>query len=391
MKTSILTAALSSLVISLSLAGCIADEPLNKECDILSAYVHVPDPEAFFINPSDSIVRITSTDTEITFKMQPGVHLREQLLALAPVFSITDGATIEPQSGTPQDFSNGPVVYTVTSQDGKWSRQYKVFVKVDQDVRKFDFEDPYFITRGKTAYYDWAEFDANGDSLKIWASGNAGYSLTNSTSPAEDYPTFADQDGYDGRCAHLVTRSTGMLGAMFKMPIAAGNLFIGKFDLTSALMSALESTLFGRPVSYKPIRLEGYYKYKPGPMESKIDNEDAPMLPADVADQGSIYSVFYANRDADGNEVMLNGSNVLTSDRVVAVAIADIQNTDQWTKFSVDYEYRADISQEVLENHGYSLTVVFSSSINGDYFVGAVGSELWVDHVRVISSDDIEP
>ena len=390
MKINYLVLAMVSFAMLPYLTGCIADEPLNKECDILSAYVHVQDPDAFFFNASDSVVRLTSTENEVIFKMQPNINLVEQLHTLAPVFDITQGATILPPSGQPQDFTQGPILYTVTSEDGQWSRQYKVSVKVDHEVRKFDFENPYLVPRSKTFFYDWVEFDANGDSLKIWASGNPGYSLTNGTSPASDFPTFSSDDGFEGKCARLVTRSTGILGAMFDMPIAAGNLFIGRFDLTNALMNALTSTLFGRPVGYKPIRLEGYYKYQPGPLENKIDKPDSPMLPADVADEGSIYSVFFANRDDDGNEVFLDGTNVMTSERIVALAVADVQTADQWTKFSVDFDYRADVDPDVLKNRGYSLAVVFSSSTNGDYFVGSVGSELWVDNVRIVTEDDEE-
>ena len=40
------------------------------------------------------------------------------------------------------------------------------------------------------------------------------------------------------------------------MPIAAGNLFIGEFDMTNALSKPLEATRFGIPFCYKPARLK---------------------------------------------------------------------------------------------------------------------------------------
>ena len=49
------------------------------------------------------------------------------------------------------------------------------------------------------------------------------------------------------------------------MPIAAGNLFIGSFDIGSAMSDALSATKFGTTFYYEPIKLVGYYKYKAGP------------------------------------------------------------------------------------------------------------------------------
>lgn len=377
----------------LILSGCIADEPLNKECDILKAYLHVDNPDLFFTQLSDSVVTISAIQTDVVFKYR-NKDFRDVVSNLAPVFQITEGATIEPANGSAHDFSQGPVSYTVTSQDGKWSRTYKVYVKPDTDLRVFDFESPYLIPSSKSFYYDWAEIDAEGDSLKIWGSGNPGFSLTNGSAPPEDFPTASTDDGYSpngnpSKGVKLITRSTGTLGALFGMPIAAGNLFIGKFMLENALMDPLGSTCFGRPVAYKPVRLEGFYKYKMGSADDKVGTR-----PEDVADEASIYAVFFANRDDDGNEVLLDGSNVLDEDneRIIAWAVVpDLHETSEWTQFSVDFTYLRpdDLSDELLAQKGYSMTVVFSSSKYGAYFEGAVGSELCVDNVKIVSQDDI--
>lgn len=42
-------------------------------------------------------------------------------------------------------------------------------------------------------------------------------------------------------------KNTGSFGAGVNMPIAAGNLFIGKFDVSNALADALRATQFGLP------------------------------------------------------------------------------------------------------------------------------------------------
>ena len=55
-----------------------------------------------------------------------------------------------------------------------------------------------------------------------------------------------------------------------------------------------------------------------------------------------------------------------------------------WTWFTVPFDYTKDIDYELLRNYGYNIAVVFSSSKDGDYFQGAVGSTLCVDKVRLI-------
>ena len=47
--------------------------------------------------------------------------------------------------------------------------------------------------------------------------------------------------------------------------------------------------------------------------------------------------------------------------------------------------YRQEVDQETLQNRGYSLAIVFSSSNEGDKFEGAVGSTLLIDDVSIIS------
>ena len=48
-----------------------------------------------------------------------------------------------------------------------------------------------------------------------------------------------------GNGLKLTTCDTGSFGAMVQMYIAAGNLFIGSFDLANALKDPLRATKFG--------------------------------------------------------------------------------------------------------------------------------------------------
>ena len=90
------------------------------------------------------------------------------------------------------------------------------------------------------------------------------YAMTGVAKTADDYPTFQITDGKAGKCLSLVTRSTGFFGQIAGMPIAAGNLFIGSFDVNNAMSNPLKATKFGLPFRHVPTYLAGYYKYKAG-------------------------------------------------------------------------------------------------------------------------------
>lgn len=86
-----------------------------------------------------------------------------------------------------------------------------------------------------------------------------------------------------------------------------------------------------------------------------------------------------------GEAVVLYGNNVQTSEQVVALARLDnIDNTPEWTPFTLNFIYRKAVDMQKLKAGGYSLAIVCSSSTNGAEFMGAVGSTLWVDKFKII-------
>lgn len=359
-------------------SACFKDEALNTECDIEEAYVHADIPEEMFFSPTDTLVKVPSENTDIVFKVRKSADLTR----LAPIFRITPGATISPENGSEHDFSNGPVIYTVTSQDGSWSRAYSVSfrptVQTVADVMPFDFECFGLDTSGK--YYVWNEKREDGTFADCWATGNPGFMLSRGSAAPDEYPTVPWADGYDGTAVKLETKSTGELGVLVNKRIAAGNLFLGSFHIGMALMDALKATRFGVPFDRKPLRFTGYYKYKPGPyFQDENGNIDEART-----DRASIYSVLYRNHDDNGNSVVLYGDDVLTNKHIVAVAkVGEVNITDDWTAFDVEYNYTADIDEALINEQGYNIVVVFSSSEDGDLFRGAVGSTLIVDKVRI--------
>lgn len=362
------------------MAGCFKDEPLNAECDIETAVVHTDSPLGMFFQLSDTLVNVPSSADSIGF----GVRRRADLTLLAPVFTITPGATITPESGTVHDFSNGAVTYTVTSEDGQWSRAYKVaFVPRSvtvTDTIRYDFERYSLDSKGK--YYTWDTSQEDSSDVYRWATGNPGFSVARGSAQPDEYPTFPVAEGMDGASVRLMTRSTGSFGEMSNMRLAAGNLFLGDFDMRYALKDALMATSFGVPFNKKPVKFTGYYKYKPG---ETFQDRNGNVVDGRT-DKANIYSVVYLNHDDSGNAIVLHGDNVLNSPQVVAIArLVDVAATDEWVKFELDYNYLGgDIDHSLLDEFGYSIAIVFTSSAEGANFEGAVGSTLDIDKVSVI-------
>lgn len=360
--------------------SCFKDEPLNAECDIEHVSLKVDNPEQFFFQITDAEHNVLSTDSVITI----AVRSHADVTALAPTFTLTDGATVVPASGSVQDFSHGPVLYTVTSQDGQWTRRYRIsyvptLVTVS-DTLKIDFEH-YELEAKNKKYYVWMQPQDDGTLSPLWATGNSGFWVARRSAALDEYPTTPEPNGMDGACLRLVTRDTGPLGASMNKAIAAGNFFMGEFDLTVATKEPLKATRFGKPFDRKPVKLIGYYQYTPG--ATFIDKDKKPV--EGRTDCGSAYAVLYRNHDAQGNEVMLFGDDVQTNPNIVALAkVSDIHSTTVWTPFEAEFVYTTDIDPQLLSDMGYSLTVVFSSSVDGDRFEGAIGSQMLVDKARVV-------
>ena len=374
----------AALIGSSTLTSCFKDEPLNAECDIEQAYIHVDNPLGMFYQQSDTLINVLSTAEDINFV----VRKTTDLTALAPIFNMTPGATIYPDNGSEQDYSNGPIVYTTTSEDGQYKRNYRVNFIFSKDMLEYNF-DHFSLNTNAPAnkYYVWTDLDDEGNPLNNWATGNPGYRMAKGSAQPDEYPTTPwSEEGHE-TCVKLTTCETGKFGSDRKMPIAAGNLFLGEFDTKKALtanaagVKGVLATKFGLPIGSQPVSFSGFYKYKRGDVFTDKNNEVK-----DSKDYGSIYAVFYDDHDANGEPFVLHGDDVLSSDQIISIAnIGQIDDTPEWTAFNLNFKLQPGkaIDPVKLSNRGYSLAIVSSSSINGATFEGAVGSTLWIDDFSI--------
>ena len=59
-------------------------------------------------------------------------------------------------------------------------------------------------------------------------------------------------------------------------------------------------------------------------------------------------------------------------------------DASEWHYFDISFEELKPFDSEKSRNYEYNLAVVFTSSIQGAAFKGAVGSVLYVDEVEVV-------
>lgn len=383
------------------LGSCIQSEPLNTEADITGCKIL----NAQGISDPNIKGNIIIENTRVRAQANPKIDLTNLALKL----ELTEGATISPDPAKLLDYSS-PRTFTVTSQDGNWHKEYSVIIDTFDMPVRYGFEHYELNAAGKYQVF-YEEIKGHDAVFKqyIWASGNSGYAIVNIGKTPQDYPTVSIDEGVAGKGIRLQTKSTGGFGENVKMPIAAGNLFLGSFDVNSAVSKPLQATKFGLPFGKKPLRFKGSYKYKPGsePFKAKDRKGNAVTIPGQE-DSGDIYAVLYEAEGLEGNA--LDGNNVLTSRNIVAMARVDVVNTDGYITFDEKFLYREespalivwpdfilnrDASEDregafrvfdsrKLKNYEYNLAVVFTSSKYGAYFAGSVGSTLCVDEVEVI-------
>ena len=152
------------LSVGLLFSSCIREEAPNMEADI----------ESVTIANAESLLQTEPVieSNNITFRMKTFSGSYK----FAPEFKLSDGATISPASGTELDFTQ-PQTYTVTSQDGAWSRQYVVSFIADDNafITSYSFEN---VEEDAKKYHKFYEI-LNNQKLYNWSNGNDGFTLVN--------------------------------------------------------------------------------------------------------------------------------------------------------------------------------------------------------------------
>lgn len=363
---------IAGIMLCLAVTSCIQNEALNVEAAIDGC--SGSDIQQCLIDPNEFTVQLYASRAADPSKININ-------------FNLPAGASIVPVQRFTEDGINtynfkdeNPRLFKVTSEDGAFSATYTIRLWQTEMPFTYDFE----TLSSDNPYHKFTEDNPSSGTIirrLELASGNPGFELTKMAKAPDGYPTVQVNGGVDGgKCVKLETKDTGSFGSMVKMYIAAGNLFIGSFEVGQALSgNAMKATHFGFPFFYYPLRLEGWYKYKAGPTFS---SKGKPV--GGRKDECDIYGVLY---ETDDNVQFLDGSTSLNSPNIVALArnIKELPETDIWKQFNFKFEPQngKSIDPDKLGKGIYKLAIVFSSSVDGAKFEGAVGSTLYIDKVTI--------
>ena len=332
---------------------------------------------SFKADEDDDLSFITSqpvinADNTITFSVAD-TTTTEHLQTLQPVVEVSAGATY---TASGSDYMTG-VTYTVVSENGHNIATYTVRIASRINSLKYTFDE--WTEQTVSSILGGGSFTRYEPVEEGLASCNAGGSLLVTFGYGGGFPVVKDS-GYESEaCAKMITLNT--IGAGFGMApaITTGSVFTGTFEVDAN--DQLNSTSFGIAYDKKPISMKGVYKYQAG--TNYIDGSgDNVLTNTGDADQGSIIGVLYEATDAEGNEVILNGHNIGSSEYHVAVATFYCSDQAEWTEFNVNFEMLEGKTYDPSKT--YKLALVCSSSKDGNLFKGAENSTLWVDNLEVI-------
>lgn len=301
----------------------------------------------------------------------------DDLSKLMPTIEVSEKATVTPASGAAQDFSNGKTVtYTVTAENGT---KVTYTASVYGNVTSYDFENWSYDT---SMYPEENQiYMANG-----WASCNNAVALIKymgalgGITYTGEYPIRPSDDAFTGEKAVLLESVDTQGGNIFgqKVPkVTAASIFLGSFNAMAAISDPMATTSFGIMYDKQPLKVTGYYKYTPGTEFYNANGE----LQEGVTDKCAMSAVLY---EVSSEDETLNGSNIYTSDKIVAKAVfTSDKSVDTYTPFELNLEY----AKAYDSSKKYKFAIIFSASADGASYNAAVGSKLLIDNVSVVNQN----
>lgn len=297
----------------------------------------------------------------------------DDLSKLMPTIEVSEKATVTPASGAVQDFSNGKTVtYTVTAENGT---KVTYTASVYGNVTSYDFENWSYDT---SLYPEENQiYMANG-----WASCNNAVALIKymGATYTGEYPVRPSDDAFTGEKAALLesvdTKGGNIIGQTVPK-VTSASIFLGSFDAMAAMNSPMATTSFGIMYDKQPLKVTGYYKYTPGTEFYNAKGE----LQEGVTDKCAMSAVLY---EVSNEDETLDGSNIYTSDKIVAKAVFTSDKTvDTYTPFELNLEY----AKAYDSSKKYKFAIIFSASADGASYNAAVGSKLLIDNVSVVNQN----
>lgn len=180
--------------------------------------------------------------------------------------------------------------------------------------------------------------------------------------------TTAIDESVKGKAALLETKD-----AIIKL--GAGNIFTGDFEL-EGLNGLLH---FGRSFSSFPTSLRLYYKYTPATIDMIGDNVGDLASLKGQTDMCQIYialsdKIYEIHNDPKNRQLFdPNDSGIIAYGEFTSS-----QSVTSYKQLEIPLEYR------YTDRTPKYIIIVASSSKYGDYYIGGVGSKLWLDEMELV-------
>lgn len=180
--------------------------------------------------------------------------------------------------------------------------------------------------------------------------------------------TTATDESVKGKAALLETKD-----AIIKL--GAGNIFTGDFEL-EGLNGLLH---FGRSFNSFPTSLRLYYKYTPATIDMIGDNVGDLASLKGQTDMFQIYialsdKIYEIHNDPKNRQLFdPNDSGIIAYGEFTSS-----QSVTSYKQLEIPLEYR------YTDRTPKYIIIVASSSKYGDYYIGGVGSKLWLDEMELV-------
>ena len=255
---------------------------------------------------------------------------------------------------------------TLTGLSGSTTYNYRVTIDgVAGSEQSFTTVAPVALENGSMENWSQSGKQWNpwgSGATEFWGTGNPGAAafIGNLTTPTDE--------SVKGKAALLETKD-----AIIKL--GAGNIFTGDFEL-EGLNGLLH---FGRPFSSFPTSLRLYYKYTPATIDMIGDNVGDLASLKGQTDMCQIYialsdKIYEIHNDPKNRQLFdSNDSGIIAYGEFTSS-----QSVTSYKQLEIPLEYR------YTDRTPKYIIIVASSSKYGDYYIGGVGSKLWLDEMELV-------
>ena len=265
--------------------------------------------------------------------------------------------------------------------------------KGDYSVPNLGFDDWNTITKNRLNFSMGNNYPApnkTDDFLQVyWESGNYGGSAVPGISGgpvvlAQNTADVALSGNAENQVAALL--KSAYSGAFGIGAFSAGSIFSGTPKMVSSDGAKL---LYGRPHIGLPIHLSGYYKYKPGSIDYVLNEKKGNGK----TDQAIIY-IALSTKQFTLESLRTNVNGVIRFDKndesIFAYGeLIEANSVESYKPFNIPLKYRkgkTPVYKDFFDKDGVPqiyITIVATSSIDGDQFTGSTSSVMYVDEFRL--------